>query len=306
MNRNWENTFSQWARPPGKTENERCENAIMAIRKAIEQSDSLKQRKLTVFPQGSYRNRVNVRQDSDVDVGVLCDESFFYQIPDGTTAETFGFFPATYKYAQFKNELQNALTTYFGPRAVRRGNKAIDIRENEYHVDADVAPFFEYRHYSRDKSYLCGVALKPDHGEQIRNYPERILDSWPHIPLHYENGADKNKTTHRSYKGVVRILKKLRNEMEDEHINEAQPIPGFLIECMIWNAPTECFHGNTWDGKLQATLQHLFSNTKDAASCQEWTEVNAIKYLFHKTQPWTLREAHNFIATAWSYIGVRI
>ena len=80
------------------------------------------------------------------------------------------------------------------------------------------APFFEYRHYSENRNYLCGVALSPDNGEMIYNYPERILDSWPHIPLHYENGVSKNKTTHRSYKGVVRILKKIRNEMDDAFI----------------------------------------------------------------------------------------
>ncbi len=279
--RNWENEFSQWARPPGKTEDERCENAIKAIRNAIAKSDKLKNRSLMVFPHGSYRNRVNVRQDSDVDVGVLCYESFFYHLPEGTTNETFGFsVPAEYGYTQFKNELVEALAEHFGSGAVRRGNKAIDVRENTYHVEADVAPFFEYRHYSENRNYLCGVALSPDNGEMIYNYPERILDSWPHIPLHYENGVSKNKTTHRSYKGVVRILKKIRNEMDDAFIAAAKPIPGFLIECMAWNAPTACFKGDTWDGKVQAVLLHLWSSTKDDASCKDWKEVNDIKFLF--------------------------
>ena len=44
MIRNWENEFSQWARPPGKTEDERCENAIKTIRNAINKSDKLKNR----------------------------------------------------------------------------------------------------------------------------------------------------------------------------------------------------------------------------------------------------------------------
>ena len=231
--RNWENTFSLWARPPGKTERERCENAIKAIRNAIAKSDKLKNRSLTVFPHGSYRNRVNVRQDSDVDVGALCDESFFYHLPEGTTNETFGFsVPAKYGYTQFKNELGEALTEHFGYGAVSRGNKAINVRENTYHVEADVAPFFEYRRYFKNGNYLCGMALSPDNGGQIHNYPERILDRWPQTPMHYENGVSKNKVTHRSYKGVVRILKKIRNEMDedDAFISAAKPIPGFLIE----------------------------------------------------------------------------
>ena len=306
MTRNWENDFNQWARPPGKTEDERCENAIKAVRNAVANSDKLKNRSLTVFPHGSYRNRVNVRQDSDVDVGVLCDDSFFYHLPEGTTNETFGLsVPAKYGYAQFKNELEEALAEHFGYGAVRRGNKAIDVSENTYHVEADVAPFFEYRYYVNDGRYLCGIALLPDNGGRTHNYPECLLDSWPQVSMHYENGVSKNKATRRTYKGVVRVLKKIRNEMEDAGIAAAKPIPGFLVECMVWNAPNACFKGNTWDERVQAVLLHVWSNTKDETSSEEWKEVNDIKLLFSSNQAWNRREARAFIEAAWNYIHVR-
>lgn len=305
MTRNWENEFSQWARPPGKTEDERCENAIKAIRNAIDKSDKLKDRTLKVFPHGSYHNRVNVRQDSDVDVGVLCDESFFSHLPEGTTDETFGLIPAKYSYTQFKNELVEALTEHFGYGAISRGNKAIDVRENSYHVEADVAPFFEYRRYHKDGTYQCGVALSPDNGGRVHNYPERLLNSWSDIPQHYENGVSKNKKTRRSYKGVVRILKKLRNEMDDAGIAAAKPIPGFFVECLVWNAPNTCFRGNTWYNKVKAVLAHLWVSTKDDANDKELKEVNNIKFLFHSNQPWERHEANAFIVAAWCYIEVR-
>lgn len=76
VNTSWELKFRKWAQPPGKTEEQHCENAIQAINNAIKKNNKLKNRSLKVFSQGSYRNRVNVRQDSDVDVGVLCDDSF--------------------------------------------------------------------------------------------------------------------------------------------------------------------------------------------------------------------------------------
>ena len=41
MTQDWESTFSQWAGPPAKTEEQRCENAINAIRNAIARSDKL-------------------------------------------------------------------------------------------------------------------------------------------------------------------------------------------------------------------------------------------------------------------------
>ena len=238
--------------------------------------------------------------------GFFATGSFFAFYPKGTTRETFGNSPAKYGYAQFKNELEEALIAHFGSDAIHRGNKAIDIRENSYHVEADVAPFFEYRHYYKDGTYRCGVALSPDNGgRRIHNYPERLLDSWSDIPQHYENGVSKNKKTRRSYKGVVRILKKLRNEMDDAGIAAAKPIPGFLVECMVWNAPNTCFREDTWYDKVKAVLAHLWSSTKDDANDKELKEVNNIKFLFHSNQPWERHEANAFIVAAWSYIEVR-
>ena len=303
MARNWEPDYSRWARPPNETEDRRCENAIKAIRKAIKQSDKLKNRSLTVFVQGSYRNRVNVRQDSDIDVGVLCNDSFFYELPEGTTEEALGIsVPADYQYAQFKNELVEAMVAYFGHESVRRGNKAIDVRENAHDVDADVAPFFEHRHHLIDGKCRFGAALSPDNGPLILNYPERLLDSWPQTPLHYENGVWKNKKSHRSYKGVVRILKTIRSKMDEASIPAANPIPGFLIECMVWNAPIECFRGKSWTARVDSVILYLRLCTKDEEQCMFWTEVNAIKRLFESTQPWTRSQAHAFINAVQDYI----
>jgi hypothetical protein len=52
-------------------------------------------------------------------------------------------------------------------------------------------------------------------------------------------------------------------------------------------------------------LCHLWSNTKADTSCQEWTEVNDIKYLFRISQKWTRQQVHEFLDTAWSYVGIR-
>jgi len=305
MSRDWEAQFKLWARPPSKTEEERIQNTLGSIRRAINQSEMLSKRSLKVFVQGSYRNRVNVRKESDVDIGVLCDESFIPLYPENMTKEDFGNVSADYGYGQFKEELLEALVRYFGSVSVHRGNKAIEVRENSYHVDADVVPFFEYRRYWEDGTYRCGVALRPDNGGRIHNYPERLLDSWPNTPLHYENGVSKNESTGRSYKGCVRIIKSLRNEMEENSIASAIGIPGFLIECMVWNAPNSCFAHSTWDGDIQSVMSHIWSNTREDSSCNHWHEVNDIKFLFHSTQKWTRAQAYNFVNSAWDYIGVR-
>ena len=300
--RSVEDTLVRWAQPPAASEQQRCENAITAIRNAINRSDKLRHRSLYVFTQGSYRNRVNVRQDSDVDVGVLCDETFMAKYPPGMTREDFGHSAAPYQYLQFKDELEAALVEHFGRNAVRRGNKAFDIRENSYRVDADVAPFFEYREYSPSGVYTCGVALRPDNGGRIHNYPERLREDWPQRPLHYENGVRKNTATHRAFKGVVRIVKKLRNEMADAGVVAAEPIPGFLSECLVWNAPENSFLRDSWEARMRAVLADLRIGTRDDAGCRTWTEVNGIKPLFGVTQAWTRHEAHRFVEAASSYL----
>ena len=302
----WETTLNRWAQPPGKTEQERYENAIQAIRRAIERSPKLKERKIKTFTQGSYRNRVNVRQDSDVDVGVMLYDYFLSQYPEGKTKADFGNYDADYSFSQFKNELEEALVAYFGRSAVKRGNKAFDIKANSYHVEADVVPLFEFRRYWDNGSYRAGVALYPDRGgRRIENYPERLVTYWPPTPLHYENGIAKNTATNRRFKGTVRILKKIRNEMDDAGAAAAKRIPGYLLECLAWNAPNSSFDGHTWNARLNALLPYLGLNTKDEASCKLWCEVDNIKYLFHPSQPWTRTEAHAFINIAWDYVRTR-
>ena len=306
MARDWESTFSSWAQSPSKTEQERCERVIRAINTAVSNSPKLQMRKILVFTQGSFRNRVNVRQESDVDVGVMLYEYFLAQYPEGKGNVDFGNYDAGYSFSQFKNELEEALVSYFGRAAVKRGNKAFDIKATRSQVEADVVPLFEFRRYWDNGGYRAGVALMPDNGSRrIENYPERLVDYWPATPLHYENGVSKNTTTSRRYKGLVRILKKLRIELEEAGNQTAAAAPGYLLECLGWNAQDWCFSHDTWVDRLQSVLRFLWQNTQKYELCEKWCEVDNIKYLFHITQPWTREQAHAIINDIWDYVGVK-
>ena len=291
MARDWEAQFRQWAKPPGKTEEERCENAISSIRNALKASDKLRARGITVFSQGSYRNNTNVRKDSDVDLGVLCTDTFFFELPENTTRETFKISPATYHYEQYKDEVEEALVSYFGRAAVKRGNKAFDVHETSYHVEADVAPFFEHRRYSPDGSILKGVELQTDkEKKKVINWPEQ----------HYENGCAKNNITGTRFKSIVRVLKALSNEMTENKI-ETGNIPGFLIECLVWNVPNGHFGNTTYSEDVQNSIVFLYEKTKDFDLCKEWGEVSELKYLFRAGQKWTREQANAFLVDAWNY-----
>lgn len=305
MSREWESIFSTWAQAPGTTESERVERTVSSIKNALSADDRLRT-KSKVFVQGSYRNRVNVKQDSDVDIGILYTGNTFYpDYPEGMSGSDFGNIDGDHTYKEFKNEVEIALTNYFGRAVVRRGNKAFDLHKNTYRVDADVVPVFEHRHYSKDGSYICGVQLYPDNGGSIINWPERLYDEshWPN--QHYENGVSKNTSTGRRYKGVVRILKKLRNTMADKGIAAANPVPGFFIECLVWNAPDGSFIGDYWEDNVRSCITHIWSNTKNAKECNDWVEVSELKYLFQGSPDSKRQDAHAFIDAAWDFIGVK-
>ncbi len=294
MSRDWEAQFREWAKPPGRTEKDRCDNAASAIRNAIKASGKLRTRGISIFAQGSYRNNTNVRKDSDVDIGIHCTDTFLYDpLPEGWTRERLGFEDATYYYDQYKNEVEEALTNHFGQSAVKRGNKAFDVHETSYHVEADVVAFFEHRRYKEDGTYLEGVELRTDKdNSRIINWPEQ----------HYENGVSKNNATGTRFKSIVRVLKALSNEMTEQGGGGAD-VPGFLIECLVWNVPNNEFQNSTYRADVRAALAVLFNNTRSHGDCKEWGEVSDLIYLFHPSQKWSFQQAQAFTSAAWNYIG---
>jgi hypothetical protein len=306
MDRDWETRFAGWAAPPGRSEQERSDNAVRAVRRALD-ADEMLAPITKVYVQGSYRNRVNVRQDSDVDIGVLCTADVFgVDYPVGMGDADFGNGPAPYRYSDFKDSVGLALVRQFGADSVRRGKKTFDVHENTYRIEADVTPMFVHRRYSADGAFICGVELRPDDGGRVVNWPERILNGkeWP--DQHYENGVAKNDATGRTYKGVVRILKRLRAEMESVSQAAAKlKASGFFLECLVWNVPTSYLGETSWDANLQNALSFLWKNTESASMCADWGEVSELKYLFRGSPDSRRALAHQFLDDAWSCVGVR-
>jgi len=297
MPRDWERDFTAWSRGPDAAEQQRCENAENQVREAIAASPKLRDRSIRVFTQGSYRNRVNVRRDSDVDIGVVCFDSYFEHAPDDNVRKALAEStqPATYVYSAFKADLEEALVARFGRSAVTRGSKAFDVKATSYRVEADVAPFFEHRRYTSVSSYVSGVELIPDSGmpPRVRNWPEQ----------HYESGVEKNDACSRRFKRVVRVVKSLRNEMAARAVQSATVTPSFLIECLVFNTPNYALQLDSYYSTVRATLAHLITNTVRDDLCSEWGEVSELKYLFRPSQPWSRASAHAFLSDAWRYVG---
>ncbi len=298
-NRNWEEVFTTWSAGPSTSEQEKCENAERMVKKAIAASSKLANKDLRVFVQGSYKHRTNVRVDSDVDVCVCLRDTFSPRLDDGLTDADLGYTAATYKHDEFKNDVEAALREHFGASAVVRGKKAFDVHANTYRVDADVVPTLEHRWHFKygtgEIGVINGTALFPDGGSPILNFPDQT----------YANGVSKNSATNKSYKPLVRILKRLRNEMGENGIRGPANIPSFLIDCLAWNVPIESFDRGDYRADVRAVLAHIFNSTRKDEDCADWFEVNGIKYLFRSSQPWTREVAHAFADAAWDYIGFK-
>ena len=300
LNRNWEDVFCTWGGAPSATQQEKSQNAERAVRKAIDASKKLSAKTIEVFVQGSYANRTNVRQDSDVDICVLYKDAFFsdYSMSQGLNGPLLGFTDATYLYAEFKNDVEAALKTYFGAGSVTRGKKAFDVHANTYRVDADVVPCFEHRRYMgalQGHWYNSGTQLFPDSGGKIINWPRQ----------NYTNGVSKNDATGRRFKAVVRILKRLRNEMANNGHKAAEPIPSYLIECLVWNVPNEGFGHNDYRDDVRYAITHLWNQTRADETCSEFREINELKYLLRGGQPWSRDQVNSFLLAAWNYIGFK-
>lgn len=272
MNITWEQKFRHWAAPPSQTEQDRCNNAIQAIRNAINSSKEL--RSCTrVFSQGPYRDNTNARRQSDVDIGALyTGNTFFADYPDSMNSGDFYNSSSGFTSPEFSEQVEQALRSYFSGAKITRGNKAVDLKSNSYRVEADIAAFFEHRRYSSSGGYISGVELRPDNDltKRVINWPEQ----------HYQNGVEKNEKTARRYKALVRILKNLRNEMENDGIYVSSSITGFLLECLTWNVPNRYFNNEIINDDACAFLAYFYNQTISDSTCAERGEVSELKYLF--------------------------
>lgn len=300
--RNWESTFSDWTGHASDAEQSRYEWTRNAINDALRDYPTLAKYSFEVYPKGSYPNFTNVVRDSDVDVAAELTELYrneYIGAAEGLDLQAVGGTPYVggYDLPAFKDDVERALSRRFGETAVDRGKKAIHIRESKQGLAADVVTCVTHRTWTSRTNYWQGIALLNDAApwEEIHNYPKQ----------HLKQGTDKNDRTYRRYKRVVRILKRLENEMVKKGVIGV--VPSFLIESAVWNVPDHYFTGpTTWTGRVQNALAHIYNGTAtdDCVRSGEWMEANGIKYLFHPAQNWTHQQAREFAERAWSYIGL--
>lgn len=292
MPRLTEDQLERWTGRASDAEQARYDWTRNEVREAL-RGGSVDQYSFDVYPKGSYPNNTNVVRDSDVDIAVELTEMQrheFTHSAQGMTMADFGVtrYTGGYSLTQFKDDVESALMRQFGSAAVDRGNKAIHVRETARSLKADVVVCQTLQSHPSASSHATrtGILIQPDRGREIHNFPKQ----------HLSEGIKKNDGTARRYKRVVRIVKRLENEMVAAGATPV--VPSFLMESMVWNVPNSVFNDySTWTARVTETLRHCFHTDRSS-----WLEANNIKFLFHASQKWSEDDAVNFVRNAWNYL----
>lgn len=286
-----ENQLIRWTNPSSNAEAEKQNNTQKVIREAIDEHSSFSHIKslIDVYPKGSYANNTNVKLDSDVDI-VVEYKGFTYTSIYNSTVLTKPLATNTnsgyWSPQRFRNEVESALSKKF-LGSLSTGNVAFQIASNYKTVNADVVPCFNFKYRYNNKIYE-GTKIFPINGGSIENYPK----------LQLKLGVDKNVRTGRRYKKAVRILKNIENYLVENNLSE--PMPSYLLECLVYNCPESYFEEKTWKNIMMNCIVSiaLASNKNN----QEWVEANGVKTLFDLNQKWSSSEVREFSGAVWNIL----
>lgn len=261
------------------------------VREAISASPNLKSKTTETFGQGSYANNTNVKLNSDIDINVMYSDGMFYELPAGASSKDYGITPHSYTFTEYKKDIYDALVSKFGVNDVQWNDKCITIRGNTYRVETDVVPTWLHTRYESPNSTVEGCKFFSDNGKGILNYPKQ----------HIQNGINKSNQTHRRFKKLTRIHRKLRYQLIDEGVIAKDPISSFLLECLVFNCPNDTFNKTSWNDRLKSSITFLYLSTDDAPKSNEWGEVSELLYLF-KGRKWTQSDVKHYMGILWTYL----
>ncbi len=296
--RDWEAWLATASRPASPSEEEQRDRTETRIRDAIARAPDIPS-SVSVYAKGSYANNTNVSRDADVDIAVEWTNTIKvmkWGDTVGMTAEQLGYVPATEPITpiEFRRRVERALATAFDSQTIdTTPDKHIGVAAGSNTLDADVVPCFALNRYDAPGYPVRGHRIFPKSGAaHVDNYQKQ----------NYDNGVAKNNATRRRYKEIVRCTKRLVGELYDERII-TRDYPGYLIECLVFNAPNSCFgHTRRYDD-MQALLRFLWNGLAEEGTYNSWTEPSKLLMLFRGRPDRIPGNARNVIGQAWLRMG---
>lgn len=302
----WNDRLAHWERPASVSEEGTIERAQLNVESALASNLWLSNQGVTIRPQGSYHNNTNVRTEADLDLRAihpLLHIEYDPGVVQGAAREVLTYRDSNVTYgelfAAMRAEMVADFGRAFGAKNVVPGNKAIRIRGiTGSRAEVDVVPCvcYHYVWWSTDlKQYLRreGVAILSANGSGWTvNYPDQ----------HTANGVAKRARTAHRFKRIVRMLKRLRADMQARN-NLTIKVPSFLVECLVYEVEDAYFLVD--DDDRYDRFCRIVHRIRELLIIRpgEMLEVNGYKYLFRNGQAWSLADARTFIDTAIDHLG---
>jgi hypothetical protein len=262
---------------------------------------ALRGQKLRCVPTRLLLQRHQHHAESDVDVIIRLDDSYYFDVSALSVAQQSAFnaasSPATYPYSTFKNDVTSALTASFGS-AVRPSDKAVRIAASGNRRSADVIVALQFqRHYPNALlpggiAVDYGICLYTRNGVRTINYPKQ----------HSQNCTTKHQAASERFKPTVRVVKNMRNRLIDTGALPAGIAPSYFIEGLLYNVPNDLFRP-TFGGTIPDALNWV--RALDMEALRRLVCANGRQLLIAENTPtsWPFENYDRFwraIATLWS------
>lgn len=274
-----ESQLETWSHQGSVTQSSQTYQSVKAV---LEAKDTPYYGKnFEVFLQGSYGNDTNIYAESDVDIVIRLDSTFYKDLSSLSKFEqslySSTFSNATYGLSDFKSEVLQTLKSAYGSDA-KEGDKAIQIASRNGRRKTDVIVCSQYRKYQRfqslsDQNYVEGIMFNTLGGIEIINYPK----------LHSENLTIKHQQTASWLKPMARIFKNMRGRMVADGLISAGVAPSYYIEGLLYNIPPDNF-GSSYVDSVVSCINWLHSTDNSKFVC-----ANEQYYLCHPSSPVTWR-----------------
>lgn len=265
-----------------------AENTHNSVRNALDSYKWPEGVSYEPYLQGSYRNFTNIRSDSDVDLVVELNSVMYSNLTDAENS-ALGLQSATYGWLQFRQDVINALTNYYGGQNIdTSGSKSIKLLPTSGRIKADIVVCVNYKYYRNLRVVSEGMTFWTLPGwRQIINYPK----------LHYNNGAAKNSAqrTRGWYKPSIRMFKNARNRVIQNNSLLDSRFPSYFIEGLLYNVPDNMFV-NSYPNTFVNVVNWLDDRFR-GDSTEEFVCQNEMHYLFgNYSVQWNVEDAREYVS----------
>jgi hypothetical protein len=282
----WSERLEHWERPASDSEEAIIERAARMVRNVMSRNTWSVGERIQIEPQGSYYNNTNVRRESDIDLRATHPDIFIQYAPNvvpecahyvlgyGSSGKAF-----VDTAARLRREIADELGREFGILNIdTSGKKAIKVKAVPgSRAPVDVVPCFRLHYVFWDANAqqywtVQGIAILDRDLNWTFSYPDQ----------HHRFAIDKRANTQLRFKKIVRMLKRLRDELVHTGALGQKEVPSFLVESLAHGVEDHYFvvdQDDRYDRLLRIVVR-MRDQVYDQQCYIAAREINGVNFLF--------------------------